>query len=590
MTALDPPLTERKLSSFRRRDWPTRRSTTAMTSKYVCALLLIALVSIIDYLLVDARRSANEAGVSYMLAMSRESILVERIAGLCQSLETEKETRAEVRAKLLAAISEAEAMRTEIDILSERNTRNALAKLLDLGVPVPAVDDTPVRNYIATARRFATARSQAERADALGIVRQAILGTGLADSLERFAKTYHAARMRDVDRLQRLMRWMLGTMLGVLLGTSLLVFRPMTRRIRREVAELEASEAYNRMVLQTASDGIITTDSAGNVESMNRSAARMFGQTEDDVLGKPVRVFLPWPSIEEFSDGGEESELRGTRQDGSTFPLRLALAVAELDGHAIQIGMVRDISERRRLEEENLRSERLATIGKMSAALAHEIRNPLGSIKLNVELLKELLFEIQSGAKTPLEEAGQLLGPVSSEVDRIQRVTDHYLQFARLPGAHRGCIDINAVLRDGLAFMKASFEQGHVELSLTLATEVPSIRGNAEQLWQAFLNVIRNSLEAMPTGGRLSISSAVSNDSIEVEITDSGVGMDADQKACLFRPFHTTKSTGTGLGLPLVEQIVREHGGKIRCESSPGKGTTFRFEYPAAASHASHFC
>ena len=264
-----------------------------------------------------------------------------------------------------------------------------------------------------------------------------------------------------------------------------------------------------------------------------------------------------------------------------TFPLELTTAELQMEGRDLRIGVVRDISERRRLEREMLQSERLATIGSMSAALAHEIRNPLGSIKLNLELLKDEIEGMERGAVTSTEEAASLLRPIASEVQRIHRVTESYLRFAKFPRGELAEESLNEILRGGIAFMRSQLELAKVRLVLELDDTLPRLPANAEHLWQALMNLIRNAMEAMPDGGLLTVSTFREDGDLAIRIADSGKGMSEEQRAHLFEPFFTTKHAGTGLGLALAQRIVHEHGGSIECQSVAGSGTAFTIRLPS---------
>ncbi len=241
-----------------------------------------------------------------------------------------------------------------------------------------------------------------------------------------------------------------------------------------------------------------------------------------------------------------------------------------------------EIKERKRLEAAKIQAERLATVGTMAAQVAHEIRNPLGSITLNLDLIiKEI--ELLSDVKGHLPHEGRaLVKDMRSEVRRIQRVVEDYLQFARFPKVERQRLDLNLFLRQKLAFLSRELEHENVTLRTDFDPALAKISADAEQLWQTVLNLVRNSCEAMPVGGELIIGTLQEGQHALLRVSDSGKGMNEEQVRRVFEPFFTTKKEGTGLGLTLVQQIATEHGGHIECESISGKGSTFTIFLPLA--------
>ncbi len=241
-----------------------------------------------------------------------------------------------------------------------------------------------------------------------------------------------------------------------------------------------------------------------------------------------------------------------------------------------------EIAERKRLEIAKLQAERLAVVGTMAAGVAHEVRNPLSSITLNLDLIQK---EVEKIADTPgysPEEGRVLVNEMRAEVHRIQHVVEDYLQFSKLPRAQRQPVALNASLDQKLAFMQGTFEQAGVKLRTHFDPALTTINADAGQLWQATLNLIRNGLDAMPDGGELTVSTWREGGQARLRVTDSGKGMSDEQLKQVFLPFFTTKTEGTGLGLALVQQIVTEHGGHVECESAPGKGSTFTIVLPLA--------
>jgi two-component system NtrC family sensor kinase len=262
-----------------------------------------------------------------------------------------------------------------------------------------------------------------------------------------------------------------------------------------------------------------------------------------------------------------------------------------------------------------LQAERLATIGKMSAKVAHEVRNPLSSISLNLELLEDELAMLLIERRG---EMNRLLGAVRSQVDVLSGVTEEYLHFARLPKPKRETVSLQPLIANLTDFVREEMLGRKVELLVDVQDDLPALHVDPGQIRQALLNLIRNAAEAMPNGGTIRLEArALAPDStgtearrsrgaekeksgsalvdspqrpsapaplpfIEVTVADTGVGIPADNLERVFEPFFTSKEGGTGLGLAISRQIAIDHGGTLTCESVPGGGTTFRLQLPVA--------
>ncbi|HUC86479.1 MAG TPA: ATP-binding protein [Candidatus Acidoferrales bacterium] len=242
-----------------------------------------------------------------------------------------------------------------------------------------------------------------------------------------------------------------------------------------------------------------------------------------------------------------------------------------------------EIAERKHLERAKLQAERLAAVGTMAAQVAHEVRNPLGSITLNLDLIRKEIDKLAAASTYPADEGLTLLKDIRSEVRRIQSVIEDYLKFARLPNLQRRPLALNDFLSEKLAFMNGEFEKAKVKLRTGFDPALTTINADSEQLWQATLNLIRNALDAMPKGGELTVGTWREGGEVRLRITDTGNGMSEEQLRHVFAPFFTTKPQGTGLGLTLVQQIATEHGGHVECESAAGQGSTFTLFLPSGS-------
>jgi signal transduction histidine kinase len=241
-----------------------------------------------------------------------------------------------------------------------------------------------------------------------------------------------------------------------------------------------------------------------------------------------------------------------------------------------------EMEERKRLEQANLQAERLGVVGSMAAQVAHEIRNPLGSISLNLDLIGEEVDALaKSNSQTP-DECRLLLREMRSQVLRISQVLQEYLQFARMPRSERAALSLRDLLEEKLSFVQPLLDQKQVGLRKIFDPDLPLVHADPEQLWEALLNLIRNAVDAMPDGGNLTIATKRNGKKALVSVSDSGHGMTEEEARNLFIPFFTTKTDGTGLGLAHTQQIVNEHGGRIDWTTKRGEGTTFTIQLPLA--------
>ena len=240
-----------------------------------------------------------------------------------------------------------------------------------------------------------------------------------------------------------------------------------------------------------------------------------------------------------------------------------------------------EIAERKRLEKANLQTERLAVVGAIAAQVAHEVRNPLGSITLNLDLIAQQIDKLADTSSHPAEEGRTLVTEMREEVHRIQHVIEDYLRFARLRNPQRKPVRLNEFLDQKLAFMGSAFENASVRLRTDFDAGLNTINADAEQLWQALLNLVRNSLEAMPRGGALAIVTRQSNGEVILSVADTGKGMTDEELKQVFVPFFTTKPRGTGLGLARSRsRFSTPTAPPSECASIAGKGSTFTIRFP----------
>jgi signal transduction histidine kinase len=245
--------------------------------------------------------------------------------------------------------------------------------------------------------------------------------------------------------------------------------------------------------------------------------------------------------------------------------------VSDEPGRSLLV-VAEDVTEDLRTKARLIQTERLAAIGRMAAHVTHEVRNPLSSIGLNVEMLGD---EIGSSP-----EARALLGAIEREIDRLTNITQEYLRLARLPDPRLELEDLGAVVDSVGRFVLPEMVEAKIELLVRVEEGLPAVAIDEGQVRQALLNLLRNAREAMPEGGRVDLEAVRADGGVRVSVRDRGPGIEPEIRARIFDLFYTTKERGTGLGLPLTYQIVTAHGGRIECNSDPDDGTTFELWFP----------
>jgi len=355
---------------------------------------------------------------------------------------------------------------------------------------------------------------------------------------------------------------------------------------RRELAtrqkDLRDLQAFQDLVFQGVGTGLIVVDRTHRVTAFNRAAEEITRVTAVQAIGRAWSVLvggaLPLDSIEAAIDGNprasvwRETTLR--RPDGTTVPLRMTFSALR-SGEGERLGLIsacEDLSAIREMEARMRQADRLATLGRMAANIAHEIRNPLAALTGAIEVLTSPL-----AADDARERLSQI---VARESERLNHIIKDFLEYTRPAPLSITTLDVSAVIEEVLVLLEHRAGPG----SLKTARDFPAgihWAVDAQQFRQILWNLCLNALEAMPDGGELRVAAEVVGDRLEVSITDNGEGIGANDLSHVFEPFFSTKPEGTGLGLALVHRVVQEHGGEIDVRSSPGLGTTFTLTLPS---------
>ena len=341
------------------------------------------------------------------------------------------------------------------------------------------------------------------------------------------------------------------------------------------------------------SEGFLILDAEQRVLQLNASAERILGVSLEAAVGKKLEDFLPhclqWFEYFRGSDEGERSlfirDLSWKNRLGQNYVTDFSVsplldAARKTRGWLI---LIRDVSRLQQLEEEKRQGERLAMMGTIAAGLAHEIKNPLGGIKGGAQLLSRQI-------KDPRQQ--ECLEIIIKETDRVNTLISSLLTFSKPRKMAKKPVNINQILDTVLKLQEQKEKFHHIRIKKAFDPSLPKIEGDPEQLTQAFLNLIKNAMEAMSGGGDLTVGNkilmgykihGVKNQKwqmIEISVQDTGGGMAKTEQESLFTPFFTTKKSGTGLGLSITQQIIHEHKGMIKYKSQKGKGTTFQVYLP----------
>jgi len=366
--------------------------------------------------------------------------------------------------------------------------------------------------------------------------------------------------------------WM--AVLFLLIGCAGIISLLLAQGYRAARSSLSRIKAFSDSLVENMPIGLIATDAGGRLSAFNQTAEAILKRTAAEVLGKPAEEILPGSCRELFRTLAAERRLIEREfdcavEEGRTIPLEIiATTLCEENGAFVgHILLFRDMTEIRRLEEEVARSRRLASLGSLAAGVAHEIRNPLSSIKGFATWFRERYRDNPEDRETA--------EVMIREVDRLNRVITQLLEFARPLTMHRVPTPLQAVIRHALKMVEGEAQAKRIMVETDLSLEVGEIPLDADRMTQVLLNLFQNAITAMEAGGVLRISLARRDEkTIRIIIADTGVGIPKEDLPRVFDPYFTTRPSGTGLGLAIVQKIVEAHGGEVRLESEPGRGTT----------------
>jgi two-component system, NtrC family, sensor histidine kinase HydH len=343
---------------------------------------------------------------------------------------------------------------------------------------------------------------------------------------------------------------------------------------------LQDASAIKDQVVTSLPAGLIATDKTGKIAFYNSAAENITGFDLSQARGKDPDTVLPdhLCGVMKSLDRDElvsEKEMECEFAGGRLVPVSVSASkIINEEGQFVgKVMILRDLGEIRRLQDEIRRTEKLAAIGDLAAGVAHEIRNPLSSIKGIASYYKS---KFENGSKD-----NEMAGVMIEEVDRLNRVISELIEFARPTRLDLKPADLNELLKHSARLVEQEAASKKVEIQLHLTTDSVTAQVDPDRLTQCFLNIFLNALQAMENGGRVTVScSARDNDRVRIDIKDNGSGISPDDLGKIFDPYFTTKPKGTGLGLAIVHKIIEAHQGQVSVRSAIGQGTTFSITLP----------
>lgn len=420
-------------------------------------------------------------------------------------------------------------------------------------------------------------------------IKQQMFKAVMEDSITYKRPNNFEGMISDKDNKERRISWRITPILAESkeLDGVLLVGNDITELKQREASFKKIDETLKNIFASIKEYALYVINLEGNITYYGMGSESLFGWPKDEIIFKHASIFhtrtegdfdLSLILAEVNRCGRHETELELIKKDGTAFPVTLT-ATKFLDHELKPIGyifIVKDITERRKLEYQIFQAEKLAAIGRLAAGMAHEINNPLFVISGRLDLLLE-------GANID-ENVRKDLGIISQQADRIRKLVDRLLMFSRQKPPVLENIDINDSLEGVLPLLSYhKLPSESVTVEKRFAAGLPPVKGDLNQLQEVFVNLMLNAYQSMPNGGTLSIKTENLEDKfLQITISDTGGGISPRDLKNIFMPFFSTKKDGTGLDLSICYNIIRNHNGSIDLDSEFGKGTKFIIKLPFA--------
>jgi two-component system sensor histidine kinase HydH len=353
---------------------------------------------------------------------------------------------------------------------------------------------------------------------------------------------------------------------------------PPDRDTPPEAPALHALKRLFLPLMARAPDAVVIMNATGQILLVNAQTEHWFGYTPYELHGHFLEILIP-----DRSPAGPLSvspmvtglAVSGRRKDGQAFPVEMSLSSLVLEDELFVVCLLRDATARAQEDAAARRTELLVILGQLAATVSHEIRNPLQSLTLQLQLLEDDLH--------PSGEIAESFAAIRVELARMHSVVADYLSLARVPSVRREPVAVGPLLEDIAQEQHAQAATQRVTLHLEGTQTLGQIPLHLFTFRRAMINLMENALDAMPDGGQLTLSGQRTGSHLVLAVHDTGMGIAATELPRLFTPLYTTKPEGTGLGLYVVQEIVKAHGGTVDATSRPEEGTTFTIRLPLLA-------
>ncbi|HVM49037.1 MAG TPA: ATP-binding protein [Candidatus Acidoferrum sp.] len=386
-----------------------------------------------------------------------------------------------------------------------------------------------------------------------------------------------------------------------------------TEGLQTVVQRLARERTFLETLFNTIEDGVLVIDETGCIIYFNQAVTRLLG-LQPNVEGQPITDFIPdleWQKIARFDNAGGAGVVRHEFEVHYPRPRFLRMYAAPLDGTASGSAgvalILHDATEARQKTIEAIESERIQALTLLAASVAHEIGNPINALHIHLQLMERELAKLdklargEAPARAGLaprarlrsrpaptdtetleiaERLAQFLAVARGEINRLDYIITQFLQAIRPTAPQLKLFSLNDVVHKTLELLRPEVENRGLTLRTYLGRQLPATPIDPAQIQQVLVNLIKNALQAMTTGGTLTLQTGEGADGVWVSVSDTGGGIPQEQINRIFEPFFTTKKKGSGLGLMIVQRIIRAHGGRIELESQVGRGTTFRVWLP----------